>query len=106
MSVFVPVDIKRTLLAVVLVAGTAAAVPGPAQAGGRGDTSCATTGSVDFGVDLAGPGWRFTKGDDATYADPAFDDAGWAAWSVPDNWGADPDLSGYDGYAWYRRTFT
>ncbi len=96
--------LKRTLLAVVLTVSTAAAVPGPARAGG--DTSCATTGSVDFGVDLAGAGWRFTRGDDPAYADPSFDDGAWTAWTVPDNWGAEADLSGYDGFAWYRRTFT
>ncbi|MFI5937261.1 alpha/beta hydrolase-fold protein [Actinoplanes sp. NPDC051494] len=69
------------------------------------DTSCATTGSVDFGVDLAGPGWRFRTGDDPAFADPGYDDSAWTAWTVPDNWGAS-DLSTYDGFAWYRRTFT
>ncbi|GAA2559133.1 hypothetical protein GCM10010435_32870 [Winogradskya consettensis] len=69
------------------------------------DTSCATTGSVDFGVDLAGAGWKFRTGDDPAWADPSFVDTGWQEWTVPDNWGAS-DLSTYDGFAWYRRTFT
>jgi enterochelin esterase-like enzyme len=69
------------------------------------DTSCATTGSVDFGVDLAGAGWKFTTGDDASWSDPAFSDTAWRDWSVPDNWGEHTDLSGYDGFAWYRKTF-
>lgn len=79
---------------------------GPAAAPKPGDTSCATTGSVDFGVDLAGAGWKFTTGDDAAWSDPSFADTAWRDWSVPDNWGDHADLSGYDGFAWYRRTFT
>ncbi|MEU4623184.1 alpha/beta hydrolase-fold protein [Actinoplanes sp. NPDC023801] len=82
-------------------------VPTSASAGPKpGDTSCATTGSVDFGVDLAGAGWKFTTGDDTAWADPAFTDGAWRDWTVPDNWGAHTDLSSYDGFAWYRKTFT
>ncbi|MEU4694866.1 alpha/beta hydrolase-fold protein [Actinoplanes sp. NPDC023714] len=83
-------------------------VPTSASAGPKHspDTSCATTGSVDFGVDLAGSGWKFTTGDDTAWSDPAFADSGWRDWSVPDNWGDHTDLSGYDGFAWYRKTFT
>jgi S-formylglutathione hydrolase FrmB len=91
------------LLAAVAIGAPAAAAPQP---GGSTTTDCAVTGSVDFGLDLAGPGWRFRTGDDAAWSDPAFDDSGWQAWSVPDNWGAVPELAGYDGFAWYRRTFT
>ncbi|MCX6566065.1 MAG: hypothetical protein NTW38_06525, partial [Candidatus Aminicenantes bacterium] len=46
-------------------------------------------------------GWKFVKGDDPAYADPAFDDSGWAPIKVDRVWeeqGNDP----YDGYAWYR----
>ena len=67
-------------------------------------TPCATSGSIDFGVDLAGAGWRFTTGDGATWADPAFDDSGWEQRSVPDNWGNTAEAN-YDGYAWYRKKF-
>ncbi|WP_433828965.1 alpha/beta hydrolase-fold protein [Actinoplanes sp. CA-015351] len=86
-------------------------VPTSASAGTRPapkptDTSCATTGSVDFGVDLAGAGWKFTTGDDAAWSDPSFSDTAWRDWTVPDNWGNHTDLSGYDGFAWYRKTFT
>ncbi|MFC7535017.1 alpha/beta hydrolase-fold protein [Actinoplanes sp. GCM10030250] len=88
-------------LACVNVPTSASAVPKTPA-----DTSCATTGSVDFGVDLAGDGWKFTTGDDAAWSDPAFADTAWRDWSVPDNWGNHPDLSAYDGYAWYRKTFT
>jgi hypothetical protein len=99
----------RALLAVTLVAaftgGPAHAAPATTPGGGSG-TSCATTGSVDFGFDLAGDGWRFTTGDDPAWAAPSFVDAGWRAWSVPDNWNDDAALASYDGFAWYRRTFT
>ncbi|WP_170153779.1 alpha/beta hydrolase [Actinoplanes italicus] len=82
-------------------------VPTSASAGPKpGDTSCATTGSVDFGVDLAGDGWKFTTGDDPAWSDPAFTDGAWRDWTVPDNWGAHTDLASYDGFAWYRKTFT
>ncbi|KUL21519.1 alpha/beta hydrolase [Actinoplanes awajinensis] len=83
-------------------------VPTSASAGTspHADTSCATTGSVDFGVDLAGAGWKFSTGDDPAWSDPSFADTTWRDWSVPDNWGAQADLSSYDGFAWYRKTFT
>ncbi|MDR6322912.1 alpha/beta hydrolase [Actinoplanes couchii] len=74
--------------------------------GTKTDTSCATTGSVDFGLDLAGSGWKFTTGDDAAWSATSFSDTGWRDWSVPDNWGDHSDLSAYDGFAWYRKTFT
>ncbi len=89
-------------LASVNVPTSASAGPKPAPA----DTSCATTGAVDFGFDLAGTGWKFTTGDDPAWADPAFADGTWRDWSVPDNWGDHSDLSSYDGFAWYRKTFT
>ncbi|MHB8054269.1 MAG: putative Ig domain-containing protein, partial [Candidatus Aminicenantales bacterium] len=46
-------------------------------------------------------GWKFAKGDNPAYADPAFDDSGWSPILVDRVWetqGNDP----YDGYAWYR----
>jgi len=46
-------------------------------------------------------GWKFAKGDNVAYADPAFDDSGWSPIAVDRTWeaqGNDP----YDGYAWYR----
>ncbi|BEL04749.1 hypothetical protein Q0Z83_029400 [Actinoplanes sichuanensis] len=80
-------------------------VPTSAVAGPR-PTTCATTGSVDFGVDLAGGGWKFTTGDDPAWSDPSFADTSWRDWTVPDDWGGHSDLSSYDGFAWYRKTFT
>ncbi|GAA0585437.1 hypothetical protein GCM10010172_83250 [Paractinoplanes ferrugineus] len=98
----------RALLAVALVAGSAFAVTAgrPAFAAGGGDTSCATTGSVDYGFDLAGSGWKFATGDDLARSASTFDDSSWKSWTVPDNWNNEADLSKYDGYAWYRKTFT
>ena len=66
---------------------------------------CASTGSVDFGMDLAGSNWRFRTGDDVSWANPSFDDSTWESRAVPDNWG-ETAQSSYDGFAWYRRTFT
>ncbi|MGB2568899.1 alpha/beta hydrolase-fold protein [Micromonospora citrea] len=96
----------RAGLVLALTALLGGAVVAPASASPRPTpTSCATTASPDFGVDLTGEGWRFRTGDDLAWADPAFSDAGWRTWSVPDNWGQ-TELSTYDGFAWYRRTFT
>lgn len=71
-------------------------------------------------VSLEGP-WKFHTGDDARWAEPAFDDSGWEDMDLsapPDandgdvgitpytaGWGAKghPD---YHGYAWYRLRFT
>lgn len=96
------------LLGTLLLTLASVNVPTSASAGtmSAGDTSCATTGSIDFGVDLAGPGWKFTTGDDPAWADPSFTDTTWRDWTVPDNWGTQADLSSYDGFAWYRKTFT
>ena len=96
------------LLGTLLLTFASVNVPTSAAAGAPTpvDTSCATAGSVDFGVDLAGSGWKFTTGDDPTWSDPAVTDTAWRDWTVPDNWGNHPDLTGYDGFAWYRRTFT
>jgi hypothetical protein len=49
--------------------------------------------------------WKFSIGDDIKWADPSFNDSGWDQISVPADW----ESQGYDdynGYAWYRKTFT
>ncbi len=46
-------------------------------------------------------GWKFVKGDNPAFADPAFDDSSWSPIRVDRIWeaqGNDP----YDGFAWYR----
>ena len=100
--------IPRALLAMALTAGGSGtlAAAEPAFAAGGNDTSCATTGSADFGFDLTGDGWKFATGDDLARSAVSFDDSAWKSWSVPDNWNNDATLASYDGYAWYRKTFT
>ncbi|XVU22896.1 alpha/beta hydrolase-fold protein [Actinoplanes sp. CA-054009] len=94
--------ISRALLTVLLAGGVVVSTGEQASA----DTSCATTGSVDYGFDLAGDGWKFTTGDDPAFSAASFDDTAWKSWSVPDNWNNEADLRNYDGFAWYRKTFT
>ncbi len=49
--------------------------------------------------------WRFSIGDDPSRAQPDFDDGSWTQIYAPKNWEA-AGYRGYDGYAWYRKTFT
>jgi diguanylate cyclase (GGDEF)-like protein len=51
-------------------------------------------------ADLAGA-WKFARGDSPAWAAPAYDDRGWAAIAVPDEW--EKSYPGYDGFGWYRR---
>jgi beta-galactosidase/beta-glucuronidase len=53
-------------------------------------------------LDLRGE-WRFEIGDNMKWADPSFNDAGWARIHVPGPW-EEQGFPGYDGYAWYRKT--
>jgi beta-galactosidase/beta-glucuronidase len=48
--------------------------------------------------------WRFSIGDDSAWASPDFDDRGWEKIKVPSAW-EDQGFHGYNGYAWYRKTF-
>ncbi|MCI2956156.1 esterase family protein [Agromyces atrinae] len=52
-------------------------------------------------IDLEGT-WKFSYGDDAAFADPGFDDSGWADTQVP---GDGAEFANYDGFGWYRLTF-
>lgn len=54
-------------------------------------------------VNLSGR-WQFSIGDDQRWAQPGFDDRDWSHLYVPDYW-EDEGYHGYNGYAWYRRTF-
>ena len=54
-------------------------------------------------VDLRGD-WRFSIGDDMRWAGREFDDRTWSEISVPSYWESE-GYAGYNGYAWYRRTF-
>ena len=48
--------------------------------------------------------WKFTIGDNKKWSDPKFIDRDWENIDVPANW-EDEGFNGYNGYAWYRKTF-
>ena len=52
-------------------------------------------------VDL-GAGWRYRAGDDAAWADPALDDAGWEALESPRFGQWRRPASGFPGIGWFR----
>jgi sialate O-acetylesterase len=54
-------------------------------------------------IDLEG-NWRFSIGDDSTWASPDYNDNNWEKIKVPATW-EDQGFHGYNGYAWYRKTF-
>lgn len=49
--------------------------------------------------------WKFREGDDLKRKDIAFDDSDWNEVFVPAKW-EDQGYRDYNGYAWYRKTFT
>lgn len=48
--------------------------------------------------------WRFSIGDNKDWAKPSFDDSKWDRLYVPSYW-ENEGYEGYNGYAWYRKTF-
>lgn len=54
-------------------------------------------------LDLSGR-WRFSTGDDTSWAEPGFDDSAWEEVRVPQEGGQDV-FDSYDGYAWFRLSF-
>lgn len=48
--------------------------------------------------------WKFHIGDNLKWASPEFDDSSWETIWVPSPW-EDEGFNGYDGFAWYRKTF-
>src|SRR5687767_4023965 len=48
--------------------------------------------------------WKFSIGDSKKWADPKFIDSEWENIEVPSNW-EDEGFNGYNGYAWYRKSF-
>lgn len=55
-------------------------------------------------VDLKGD-WKFRLGDDLAWASPTSDDQEWETMPVPAHWD-EHGHKDYDGYAWYRKTFS
>jgi sialate O-acetylesterase len=60
--------------------------------------------SLKFDVNLQNK-WKFKTGDDPKRKDAAFDDSQWDEVFVPAKW-EDQGYRDYNGYAWYRKTFT
>lgn len=54
-------------------------------------------------IDLNGR-WKFAIGDQANWADPNYDDSDWEYIFAPAPW-EEEGFNGYDGFAWYRKTF-
>jgi len=54
-------------------------------------------------LDLRGH-WKFEIGDEQEWADPNYDDSDWDKLFVPAHW-ENEGFPGYDGFAWYRRSF-
>lgn len=48
--------------------------------------------------------WKFSIGDQRRWAEPGYDDRSWEKIDVPSKW-EDEGFHGYDGYAWYRKSF-
>ena len=54
-------------------------------------------------LDLRGQ-WLFSIGDNMKWSQPAYNDREWETIRVPAKW-EDEGFSGYNGFAWYRKTF-
>lgn len=54
-------------------------------------------------VELKGR-WKFSIGDDMERKKPDYDDSNWETVKVPSSW-EDEGFHGYNGYAWYRKSF-
>jgi len=48
--------------------------------------------------------WKFSIGDQRRWAEPGYDDRSWESIYAPSKW-EDEGFHGYDGYAWYRKSF-
>ncbi|MCB0731051.1 MAG: beta galactosidase jelly roll domain-containing protein [Ignavibacteriae bacterium] len=49
--------------------------------------------------------WKFNIGDDKSWANTEFNDEDWDNIKVPSSW-EDEGYHGYNGFAWYRKSFT
>jgi len=58
---------------------------------------------VENFMDLTGL-WKFSIGDDSSWASPEYDDWDWEEIKVPSSW-ENEGFHGYNGYAWYRMAF-
>jgi len=67
--------------------------------------SCHNSNAEDLKkvVDLSGY-WKFSIGDDSSWANPDYDDSDWDQIRVSKTWESE-GYNEYNGYAWYRKTF-
>jgi enterochelin esterase-like enzyme len=100
MRVRSPLPLVLAALLVLGLLAPATAAPAPTAAAAGGDDVVGD----DVALDLEGT-WRFSRGDDMAWADPAFDDSAWGTQQVPDT-SLNQGFDNYDGYAWFRRSFT
>lgn len=73
---------------------------------GSHSTAARAAGSANVPLDGV---WRFATdpggtGEAAGWAQPGFDDSGWATLRVPGNWDVHDAWAGYRGWGWHRRT--
>ena len=54
-------------------------------------------------LDLSGH-WKFSLGDKPQWKEKSFNDINWEKINVPSSW-ENQGFHGYDGYAWYRKSF-
>jgi hypothetical protein len=76
------------------------ALPLAAQTPSSQPASAPAPTTVRSVLSLEGP-WRFSIGDDHTWADPAFDDSNWLPVNASQSL-VEQGIGSYSGYAWYR----
>jgi sialate O-acetylesterase len=62
------------------------------------------TDAMRLDLNLAGR-WKFITGDDTRFKEPKYNDSDWNNLFVPGSWDSQ-GYDDYDGFAWYRLTFT
>ena len=67
--------------------------------------SCQNTNAEDLRkvVDLSGH-WKFSIGDDSSWANPDYNDSEWDQIKVSTSWESE-GYNEYNGFAWYRKKF-
>jgi cephalosporin-C deacetylase len=66
---------------------------------------CLSIYSAGFSQNILPGSWKFKTGDNPEWASPAFNDSGWGTITPGIVW-EQQGFPAYDGYAWYRATFT
>lgn len=66
-------------------------------------TSSSMAKNLEKVIDLSGE-WRFSIGDEFRWKEKQYNDSEWEKIQVPSPW-EEQGFFGYDGYAWYRKSF-